>query len=233
MVSFICSLWGDKYSPEYVQKLHNAVKRYYDGEFKFYCQTDRELNITGVEELPFLHFLPVNTGRFPVKAKVNLWKPAGWGITGRKVYLDLDILISGKLNPIIDSYKDKPLIAKSWWQDKYGINEEENNYLAYRGIVNSSIIVWEDSDYTREIWECFEKYNRYIFFCCINGQDGYLSSMHLDKFDFIPHKYVASYHNEPIEGASIILFDTKRNHITYGTQSELHELKGLIKDMWV
>ena len=53
MTNFFCTLWGNKYGIEYVQNLYNAVQRNYDGEFKFYCQTDRALHIDEVHELPF------------------------------------------------------------------------------------------------------------------------------------------------------------------------------------
>jgi hypothetical protein len=229
MVNFFCTLWGTKYSHDYVRSLYNGVQNNFEGDFNFYCQTDHKLNIDGVSELPFDDFEPSNSQRFLVRPKVNFWKPNVWGISGRKVFLDLDIKITKNINPIIDLYREKPLIAKAWWQDNNGINSVPHNYLEYRGIINSSVIVWEDSTYTEEIWNCFKKYHEYIFFCCINGQDGYLSSMHLDKFDFIPHEYIRSYYNEPTEGASIILFDTKRaNHITYGTQKEMHEIKGMM-----
>lgn len=230
MTSFLCSLWGDKYPIEYVQNLHDAVKRNYDNDFVFYCQTDRKLDIEGVIEIPFLDFVPdMSTHRFPVRPKVNFWKPNGWGITGRKVFLDIDIIINRNITSMVDHiYNGKPMIARSWWQDEDGINQEPDNHLAYRGIVNSSVIIWEDSTYTESIWNHFKDNYEQIFFCCINGQDGYLSSTHLDKFDFIPHSYIKSYHNEKVDSNTrITLFDTKKNHITYGTQKEMHEIREL------
>lgn len=235
MTSFFCTLWGDKYSKEYVQKLRTSLNMFYSGEFTLYCQTDQKLDIPGVVELPFLDIKPDDSPRCKVKPKMNFWKPNGWGISGRKVFLDLDIAIVKNIDTMVDLlYRGRPIISRAWWQDELGINQEPNNYLAYRGIVNSSVIIWEDSALTESIWNHIEDNMRYVFFCGINGQDGYLSSTHLDKFDFIPHNMVKSYHNEKLTGDErIILFDTKINHITYGTQKEMHELKGEIKDILV
>lgn len=235
MTSFFCTLWGDKYSSEYVENLYDSLTRFYSKPFTLYCQTDRDLGIPGVEEIPFSSFFPDNSHRCKVKPKLNFWKPNGWGIHGRKVFIDLDVLIVKNIDHLVDDlYNGKPLIARAWWQDELGINQEPDNYLAYRGIVNSSVIIWEDSEHTSAIWNHIDKHSKYVLFCGINGQDGYLSSTHLDRFEFIPHEMIKSYHNEPLSGEeSIILFDTKINHITYGTQKEMHELKGKLKDIIV
>ena len=40
MYNFACVCYGDKYSPEYVQKLYNMVERNTTIDYKFYCFTD-------------------------------------------------------------------------------------------------------------------------------------------------------------------------------------------------
>jgi hypothetical protein len=230
MINFICTFWGDKYSKQYVENLYSSVSKHYIGKFKFYCQTDQQLDIPGVIEVPFTHFKPINTGRFPDKPKMNLWEPGIWGITGRKVYFDLDVVILGNINRLIDMYNGKPIINRSWWQDALGINQIESNYLAHRGITNGSLYIWEDSDYTRQLWEHISKYHKYIFYACINGSDGYFSSCHLDKFDFVPREMSFSYHNEKVDNPHSYVFctvDTKRGSAAYADQLELHEIKEL------
>lgn len=236
MTNFFCTFWGDKYSKQYVQNLHNAIARNFNGEFKLYCQTDQVLGIPGVTELPFGRYKPVMDGRFPDKPKFNFWEPNGWGITGRKVYFDLDVLILSNLDKLIDRYNGKPIIGKSWWQEERGINDDNTNYLAYRGITNGSVYIWEDSEVTSEIWNHIVKNDKYIFFCCINGSDGYFSSCHLDKFDVVPRNMMFSYHNEKVSNPRdyvLCTVDTKRGSEAYDDQSELHELRGgLIDEVW-
>lgn len=235
MISFFCTFWGTKYSKDYVQKLYNAVQRNYIGDFKFYCQTDQKLDLDKVIELPFGRYIPVNDGRFPDKPKCNFWEPNCWGITGRKVYFDIDTVILGNLNKLIDRYNGKPIINKSWWQDKYGINDESFNYQDYRGITNGSVYIWEDTKLTEEIWNHINENHKQIFFCCARGSDGYLSSMHLDKFDFVPRDMSFSYHNEVPDDPFTYTFcsiDTKTNHNIFKNQGELHNLKGWIEEVW-
>lgn len=230
MTNFFCTFWGDKYSKQYVQILHDAIQRNYIGDFTFYCQTDQKLGIPGVIELPFTHFKPENTGRFPDKPKFNFWEPGAWDITGRKVYFDLDVVILGNLNQLIDRYDGRPIINRSWWQDKAGINQIDTNYLAYRGITNGSLYIWEDTDATAEIWNHILKNHKYIFYVCINGSDGYFSSCHLDKFDFVPRHMSFSYHNEKVDNPESYVFctvDTKRGSEAYADQLEMHEIKEL------
>lgn len=236
MTSFFCTFWGDKYDKKYVQNLHNAVQRNYAGSFEFYCQTDQKLDIPGVIELPFGRYKPTMDGRFPDKPKLNFWEPNCWGISGRKVYFDLDVVILGNLNKLIDLYDGKPIINRSWWQDEQGINDDPTNYLAYRGITNGSVYIWEDNELTAEMWDHITKNAKYIFFCCINGSDGYFSSVHLDKFDFVPRNMSFSYHNQRPSDPLTYTFctvDTKRNNAAYHDQDELHSLNGWIKDIWV
>lgn len=232
-MNFFCTYWGDKYPIKYVQNLHRMVGEHYSGQFSFFCQTDIKLNIAGVEEIPFLKYTPDYADRFPDKPKLNFWKPNGWGITGRKVFLDLDVVILNDLSKVIDLFSSRPIIGKSWWQGDH-ISEAADAYLAYRGITNGSVYVWEDSDATASIWDHVQKFDKEIFYTCINGSDNYLSTFHLDKFDFVPQNMMFSYHNSrTIDKASVICtVDTKKNHIHYGTQKELHELDGWISEKW-
>jgi hypothetical protein len=216
MTSFFCTLWGDKYGLEYVQNLHNAIKRNYIGEFKFYCQTDKKLNIEEVVELPFGKYKPIMDGRFPDKPKLNFWEPNCWGISGRKVFLDLDVVILGNLNSIIDLYSGRPIINKSWWKEDRGI---EIDHLSYSAITNGSIYVWDDTEDTSIIWNHINRYDKYIFFTCVSGSDNYLTTCHLDKFDFVPREKVFSYHNEdPTQDAILCTVETIEDEL------ELHQM---------
>jgi hypothetical protein len=224
MTSFFCTLWGDKYSIDYVRNLHNAVKRNYDGEFKFYCQTDRELRIEGVHELPFGKYKPIMDGRFPDKPKLNFWEPNCWGISGRKVFLDLDVVILGNLNSIIELYSERPIINKSWWKEDQGV---QIDHIAYSALTNGSIYVWEDTVSTKVIWEHINKYDKFIFFTCVAGSDNYLTTFHLDKFNFVPRDKVFSYHNEdPVKNAVLCTVET------ISDDKEIHQLNSWIKERW-
>ena len=62
MIHVICSLWGKKYSVEYVNRLYSMVNRHLPTEFRFYCQTDITNGLNAkIEVLPFLEELPEST----------------------------------------------------------------------------------------------------------------------------------------------------------------------------
>lgn len=226
MISFFCTFWGTKYSKIYVQNLYKAVRRNFIGELNFYCQTDQKLNLDGVIELPFGKYKPINDGRFPDKPKLNFWEPNCWNISGRKVFLDLDVVVLGNLNSIIDNYENNPIINKSWWKEEQGI---KINHLHYSALTNGSIYIWEDSEFTNDIWSHINKYDKYIFFSCVDGSDNYLTTFHLNKFDFIPRDKVFSYHNETPNSKynyTLCTVETREGEL------EIHQMNNYIKEIW-
>jgi hypothetical protein len=40
MLNVVCMKWGDKYGPEYVNKLYSMVRRHLHKEYRFICLTD-------------------------------------------------------------------------------------------------------------------------------------------------------------------------------------------------
>lgn len=93
-----CVLWvGDfrkrNYTPEWVRKLRNMVARNLFVPHRFVCLSNVEID--DVERLPFKHDWP---GWF---SKIELFRP-GNGLEGRVLYLDLDVLITGNLQPIAE-----------------------------------------------------------------------------------------------------------------------------------
>ena len=131
MVNILCSLWGEKYTIDYVDKLYSMVKRHCPVPFDFYCQTDKKGIRKEVNIIPFLSDLPESTPEEMFKSKMylnylprlwdrpklNYWKPNAWGITGPKIAFDIDIIIQKDLSPIFELYEkeDKALTGISLW----------------------------------------------------------------------------------------------------------------------
>ena len=64
MIHVLCSKWGDKYGPEYANRLKTMVKRHLPTKHKFYCQTENTHGLdSDIEVLPFLTDLPESTAR--------------------------------------------------------------------------------------------------------------------------------------------------------------------------
>lgn len=90
------------YTPEYVIRLERMVRKFLNRPFRFVCFTDR----------PEAFRAPIETVRIPANLpgcaeaigywnKLQLFNPAH-GLTGRVLFLDLDVLVVGDLSPLVD-----------------------------------------------------------------------------------------------------------------------------------
>lgn len=103
----VCTwLWGAKYSPIYVERLHKGLRKHLEQPFRFLCFTERERSVTfsegieryGIQDTALTHL----KGCF---ARLRMFDPA-WqqacGIADRLVCLDLDVVITGPLDQLFD-----------------------------------------------------------------------------------------------------------------------------------
>lgn len=119
-VNVICVKWGSKYGPDYVNKLHSMVRRNLSRPFRFVCFTDDAAGIDAdIETRPLpLTGIPEFDDREP-------WTRAhGWlkvtsfasdlaGLEGPTLFLDLDIVVVGPLDPFFDP-PGRFLVIKEW-----------------------------------------------------------------------------------------------------------------------
>lgn len=103
MRNVICTKWGTKFGPEYVNRLHRMVRRHLGGAFRFVCFTDDARGFdAGIEHFP-LPPVPVvgdRNNRGWKKLGV-LSRPLG-DLSGQALYLDLDVVITGALDPFFE-----------------------------------------------------------------------------------------------------------------------------------
>ena len=134
-VSIVCMKWGTLYSPDYVNKLFCMVRRNLTKPFDFYCLTDDAFGIRSeiiVKALPEVYV--------PEKNQVSPWRKLGmfskdlYGIGGRTLFLDLDLVIINNIDELFD-YTDKFAIIENWTQKGHGIG-------------NSSVYCFNASEYS-------------------------------------------------------------------------------------
>jgi hypothetical protein len=108
MLTIVTYLWGDKYTPEYVERLAAGVARHLKQPYRFFCITEREREVNfsgGIERHAIKD--PVLIGR-SCFVRLRLFDP-GWqqnrGIT-RLVCMDLDSVVVGELDPLFDRAED-------------------------------------------------------------------------------------------------------------------------------
>jgi hypothetical protein len=109
MRQVICIRWGEKYGPDYVNRLFGMVARHLDGPFRFVCFTDDATGLReGVEPAPLPPLdTELPTGTYGIWGKSRLWNARllnreGGDIRGPVLYLDLDVVIRGDLAPFLD-----------------------------------------------------------------------------------------------------------------------------------
>jgi hypothetical protein len=99
----ICINWGTKYGPPFVNRLYGMVARNLAPPFRFLCFTDAAAGIRGEVEChplpPVAAAMPVSRGIWP---KARLWGPRLADLAGPVLFLDLDLVVTGALDPFFE-----------------------------------------------------------------------------------------------------------------------------------
>ena len=111
--------WGDKYDPYYVQRLKREVAKNLTIPHRFVCITEQD--IEGVATVPPINDLPGWWG------KVNVFVMG----TEQNLFLDLDVVITGNLDALVDEYADCYFAAAKNWA------------ASGHGGVQSSVMLWQ------------------------------------------------------------------------------------------
>ncbi|MFU8863385.1 MAG: glycosyl transferase [Rhodobacterales bacterium] len=132
-VNIICVKWGTKYGPDYVNKLNSMVARNMTRPYRFVCLTD---DPSGIDPQIETHPLPAigipafdaATGwtRLHGWLKVTVFAAPLYDLTGPTLFLDVDIVITGPLDPFFDP-PGEFIVIKEW--DK---RDETGNTSVFR-----------------------------------------------------------------------------------------------------
>lgn len=124
------------FTAEYVFRLRDMARRHVGRAHRFVCLTDRP------EELPSIETLPCQCppGCKGWWAKISLFSPA-LKFTGRILYLDLDVLLLGGLDEIIDYPAPFALAADG------APNFHGHGALRVVKRFNSSVMVWDAGEH--------------------------------------------------------------------------------------
>lgn len=126
----VCMKWGALYPSSYVNVLYSAVKKNLTGSFRFVCLTNEPEGLDeGIESYPIPDIgLPTERYGHGAWPKLVMFKKDLYGLTGRCLFIDLDTIICGNLDPFFDVKgafvaigltstwvgKKKPRIYKKW-----------------------------------------------------------------------------------------------------------------------
>lgn len=135
MKQVLCMKWGNKYPADYVNKLYGMVARNLTGDFRFACLTDDAAGVRAEVQCLACPNVPIpapycNLGW----RKVSLWARQLPAMEGDWLYLDLDVVITGRLDDFFEYQPDKTyIVMQNWTQPGKGIG----NTSVYRFRVGS------------------------------------------------------------------------------------------------
>lgn len=109
----VCMKWGDRYGPEWVNRLYGMVHRNTSWNVRFVCFTD---DPEGVR--PEVECQPMPDVRFDSKLgkywpKLGLMQPGLGGLQGMTLFLDLDVVIIGSIDELF-THDGRFLIIQEW-----------------------------------------------------------------------------------------------------------------------
>ncbi len=111
----LCMKWGTLYGPDYVNVLYRAVRDNLKVPHRFVCLTDDTTGIDpGVECFPLpdplMEHAFTRPGGWP---KLTIYKPDLYGLKGRCLFVDLDSVICGDLEPMFRE-KGEIVVIREW-----------------------------------------------------------------------------------------------------------------------
>lgn len=96
MMNVICLKWGDKYGPEYVNKLYNMTQRHTTIPFRFVCFTDNQQGLdSAVDAKPLLIKENNVSGWWH---KISFFQDEIYDLEGDLFFMDLDVVIINKID---------------------------------------------------------------------------------------------------------------------------------------
>jgi hypothetical protein len=174
LVKFITLKWGNKYGPEYVNRLYNNIKQTYSGEFEFHCFTDSAVKLDQQIITHDISTLPHFDSKVFTIVKIDLFKHMPF--EGPYALLDLDCLILKDLKPYFDEYQfNEPRYIYNYWSD-----EKRALSTHHRGdcFINSSFLTWTGKQF-EWLYDMFEKnkniinlkfqsFDKFVYYCALN-----------------------------------------------------------------
>lgn len=233
-VNILCLKWGTRYPAHYVNRLYNSVKRNLTIPFKFYCCTE---DPTGVDEnvqiIPFPAD-PVLPGRgWPdILVKLMITADGFGGMSGPTLFLDLDIIITGNLDPFFTYHPGENCIIHNW------VSARKLLFRKKPHVGNSSVFRFEagKSDYIYQtflrekaraadfkIFNTEQAFLTYAMKECVWWPDEWVRSFKFHCRPFFPLNYlltpkfpancrIMAFHGKPDPDEALLGYAGKRIH---------------------
>ncbi len=136
----LCLKWGDRYGPDYVNKLYSMVRRNTARPLRFVCITDDPTGLDkGVEtrEMPPFN-LPEYLRGHPFR-RMFIFDETLYDLEGDVLHFDVDLLVTGSVDDFFDFKPESTFcVAENWTQIGQGIG----NMSIFRFRVGAHTNIW-------------------------------------------------------------------------------------------
>ena len=226
-VAVTCVFWGNKFSLDYVYNLKASVERNTIVPHKFVCYSDRAI--------PNVETRILRPGYEGWWNKLQLFD-VGNKVSDRVVYLDLDTVITGSIDWLLED--------RSWFMGIEDVGAVNAHQPHLKNILQTGVMAW-DFDPNSHIWNTFVlSYDRAVD--TYRGDGEYLSSI-LNPYQrtLLQHKYTNAlksykydvYPNKLLQETSIVVFHGRPSieqafSETIKTPMATYEPQSWIKDYW-
>ena len=117
--TIICMKWGTRYGADFVNRLHAMTRRHVTGNLRFVCFTDDGSELDpDIEALPLPHIELPERVRWNPWRKISLWQYPLADLEGDVLFLDLDIVVTGSLDPLFDFEPGRYCVIHNWTQPR-------------------------------------------------------------------------------------------------------------------
>lgn len=226
-INFVCLKWGTKYGPEYVNRLYRAIKGLFSGEFRFYCYTDSSVDLDIGIEVREIRDLDRRRLVCFTAEKLLLFNQEPF-LSGRNVFLDIDLLVLKDLYPYLKEY--------DFVEPRFTVNDQPDiDYKSFADIhsqygpnyVNSSFITWKEDQlvWLLEFYLEHQELINYMY----EDLDTFLFHAVKKKLRYHPNEIIYSFNAywKRLD-RSIVFFNT-----SHGRGVELHEAPEWAQRIWV
>lgn len=191
----VCLKWGDKYGPEYVNRLRNMVQRNMTLDYEFVCFTDSSQGIDP----------EIRTESLPKMPVIGWWyKPYFFSrdlpINGTILFLDLDLVVFRNINEMFTYKPGKFCIIRDF----------NRKFRPGWDRMNSSIFRLQTGMFD-DLWQDFKR-NPAPHLQRNRGDQDWMYR-YVKNFEFWPDDWIRSYKWEMRDRSQLSMINGKRNFI--------------------
>ncbi|MHA6345794.1 glycosyl transferase [Roseivivax sp. CAU 1761] len=124
-----CIKWGTAFGPEYVNRLYSGVRRNLARPIRFFCMTEHaeglhpEIEVLDLPQEPFRAEMDralAVANRQGAMRKTSLFRPGVIPAEGPVLGFDLDVVITGALDPLLEMAPGRVLMRHDWTEKRKG-----------------------------------------------------------------------------------------------------------------